>query len=114
VTLVSCPTAIGTAQRPRAPEDGQIWVPLRVIRAVTPSPPSASFSTRSRTATVPLDAYIIGENLRFGSADVKAALSRQGRYTEITENMRVKEVRRHRTVRDLPQPRGRDARQAHA
>jgi hypothetical protein len=38
-------------------------------------------------------AYIIGEKLRSGSPEVKAALSRQGRYTEIAENMRVKEVR---------------------
>ncbi|WP_436850201.1 IS1634 family transposase [Streptomyces monashensis] len=38
-------------------------------------------------------AYIIGEKLRSGSPQVKAALSRQGRYTEIAENMRVKEVR---------------------
>jgi hypothetical protein len=37
--------------------------------------------------------YIIGEKLRSGSPEVKAALSRQGRYTEIAENMRVKEVR---------------------
>ena len=37
--------------------------------------------------------YIIGEKLRSGSAEVKAALSRQGRYTEIAENMRVKQVR---------------------
>jgi transposase len=37
--------------------------------------------------------YIIGEKLRSGSAEVKAALSRQGRYTSIAENMRVKEVR---------------------
>lgn len=33
------------------------------------------------------------EKLRSGSAEVKAALSRQGRYNEITENTRVKEVR---------------------
>ena len=38
-------------------------------------------------------AYIIGEKLRSGSSEVTAALSRQGRYTEIAENMRVKEVR---------------------
>ncbi|GAA1455584.1 IS1634 family transposase [Nocardiopsis tropica] len=38
-------------------------------------------------------AYIIGEKLRSGSPEVKAALSRQGRYTEIGQNMRVKEVR---------------------
>jgi hypothetical protein len=38
-------------------------------------------------------AYIIGEKLRCGSPEVTAALSRQGRYSEIAENMRVKEVR---------------------
>ncbi|MEU6540936.1 IS1634 family transposase [Streptomyces sp. NPDC047000] len=38
-------------------------------------------------------AYIIGEKLRSGSPEVKAALSRQGRYQDIAENMRVKEVR---------------------
>ncbi|MER6076269.1 hypothetical protein ABT187_47655 [Streptomyces sp. NPDC001817] len=37
-------------------------------------------------------AYIIGKKLRSGSPEAKAALSRQGRYTEIAENMRVKEV----------------------
>jgi hypothetical protein len=37
--------------------------------------------------------YIIGEKLRSGSAEVKAALSRQGRYTGIAGNMRIKEVR---------------------
>jgi transposase len=38
-------------------------------------------------------AYIIGEKLRSGSPEIKAALSRQGRYTQISENMRVKEVK---------------------
>jgi transposase len=37
--------------------------------------------------------YIIGEKLRAGSAEVDAALSRQGRYATITDNMRVKEVK---------------------
>ena len=37
--------------------------------------------------------YIIGEKLRSNSPETKAALSRQGRYTTITANMRVKEVR---------------------
>ena len=37
--------------------------------------------------------YIIGEKLRSGSAEVKEALSRQGRYLDVAENMRVKEVR---------------------
>ena len=37
--------------------------------------------------------YIIGEKLRSGSAEAKAALSRQGRYQQVTDNLRVKEVR---------------------
>ena len=36
--------------------------------------------------------YIIGEKLRSGSPDVKAALSRQGRYKEVRDNLQVKEV----------------------
>ena len=41
--------------------------------------------------------YIIGERLRSGSAEAEAALSRQGRYQEVAENLRVKEVRIART-----------------
>jgi hypothetical protein len=37
--------------------------------------------------------YIIGEKMRSGSEEVRQAMSRQGRYLEITQNMRVKEVR---------------------
>jgi IS4 transposase len=37
--------------------------------------------------------YIIGEKVRSGSAEAQAALSRQGRYTDVAENLRVKEVR---------------------
>ena len=37
--------------------------------------------------------YIIGEKLRSGSPDVKAALSRQGRYKTVRDNLQVKEVR---------------------
>ena len=37
--------------------------------------------------------YIIGEKLRSGSAEVRAALSRQGRYAVVRDNMQVKEVR---------------------
>jgi hypothetical protein len=37
--------------------------------------------------------YIIGERLRSGSAEADAALSRQGRYQDVAENLRVKEVR---------------------
>ncbi len=37
--------------------------------------------------------YIIGEKLRSGSAEATAALSRQGRYQVVADNLRVKEVR---------------------
>jgi len=37
--------------------------------------------------------YILGEKLRAGSAEAKAALSRAGRYQEVAGNLRVKEVR---------------------
>jgi Transposase DDE domain len=37
--------------------------------------------------------YIIGEKLRSGSAEAQAALSRQGRYKDVAQNLKVKEVR---------------------
>ena len=37
--------------------------------------------------------YIIGERFRSGSAEATAALSRQGSYTDVAANLRVKEVR---------------------
>ena len=37
--------------------------------------------------------YIIGEKLRSGSAEAAAALSRQGRYKDLAQNLKVKEVR---------------------
>ena len=37
--------------------------------------------------------YIIGEKLRSGSAEATAALSRPGRYAQVAERMRVKEVK---------------------
>jgi Transposase DDE domain len=37
--------------------------------------------------------YIIGEKLRSGCAEADAALSRQGRYQDVAENLKVKEVR---------------------
>src|SRR6266545_3588273 len=37
--------------------------------------------------------YIIGEKLRSGSAEATAALSRQGLYQQVADNLRVKEVR---------------------
>src|SRR6266545_530933 len=37
--------------------------------------------------------YILGERLRSGSAEASAALQRQGRYAEVADNLRVKEVK---------------------
>jgi hypothetical protein len=37
--------------------------------------------------------YIIGEKLRSGSEEVRAALSRQGRYATVKDNLQVKEVK---------------------
>ena len=37
--------------------------------------------------------YIIGEKLRSGSAEAAAALSRQGRYQHVRDNLQVKQVR---------------------
>src|SRR6266545_517083 len=37
--------------------------------------------------------YVIGERLRSGSAEATAALKRQGRYQQVADNLRVKEVR---------------------
>jgi hypothetical protein len=37
--------------------------------------------------------YILGEKLRSGSPQAKAALSRQGRYQDVRDNLRVKEVK---------------------
>ena len=37
--------------------------------------------------------YIIGEKLRSGSAEAAAALSRQGRYKDVAQNLKAKEVR---------------------
>lgn len=37
--------------------------------------------------------YILGEKLRSGSPEARAALSRQGRYQDVRENLRVKEVK---------------------
>ncbi|NLT53740.1 MAG: IS1634 family transposase [Actinomycetales bacterium] len=43
--------------------------------------------------------YILGEKLRSGSPEATAALSRQGRYTDIDQNLRVKEVKVSATER---------------
>ncbi|MFL6026929.1 MAG: IS1634 family transposase [Friedmanniella sp.] len=45
------------------------------------------------------DGYILGEKLRSGSAEATAALARPGRYQDITDNLRVKEVKVSQTER---------------
>ncbi len=37
--------------------------------------------------------YILGEKLRSGSAEAAAAMARQGRYQDVTANLRVKQVK---------------------
>jgi hypothetical protein len=39
------------------------------------------------------DGYILGEKLRSGSPEAAAAMARQGRYQDVTANLRVKEVK---------------------
>jgi Transposase DDE domain len=57
--------------------------------------------------------YIIGEKLRSGSAEAAAALSRQGRYKDVAQNLKVKEVRIADDERFIicfnPEAAGRDA-----
>jgi hypothetical protein len=43
--------------------------------------------------------YILGEKLRSGSAEAAAAMARQGRYQEVSANLRVKEVKISETER---------------
>jgi hypothetical protein len=54
--------------------------------------PSA-FSAASATCVSARNHYIIGEKLRSESAEVQAALSRQGRYQGVAANLKAKEVR---------------------
>jgi len=57
--------------------------------------------------------YIIEEKLRSGSAEAAAALSRQGRYKDVAQNLKVKEVRIAEDERFIicfnPEAAGRDA-----
>ena len=60
--------------------------------------------------------YIAGERMRDGGAHAAEALSRQGRYQQVRDNLRVKEVKLDShprgAVDHLPQPRGGRTRQA--
>ena len=44
--------------------------------------------------------YILGEKLRGGTPEADAALSRQGRYRRVADNLQVKEVRLHSDLAD--------------
>jgi Transposase DDE domain len=50
-------------------------------------------SAANRRALMQGGGYIIGEKLRSGSAEVKAALARPGRYATVRDNLQVKEVK---------------------
>jgi len=72
-------------------DDMRDWAPSRVIWVSSSGGGFASAETR-RCLRENGD-YIVGEKLRSGSAEAAAALSRQGRYQNVTANLRVKEVR---------------------
>jgi Transposase DDE domain len=71
-------------------DDLRDWTLSRVVRVADRGFASAENRRYLRTGD---NHYIIGEKLRSGSAEADAALSRQGRYQEVAENLRVKEVR---------------------
>jgi hypothetical protein len=52
-----------------------------------------SSAQNRRHLTAGGDGYILGEKLRSGSAEAAAAMARQGRYQDVTANLRVKEVK---------------------
>jgi hypothetical protein len=52
-----------------------------------------SAAANRRALTAGGAGYILGEKLRSGSAEARAALSRQGRYQQVRHNLRVKEVK---------------------
>jgi hypothetical protein len=70
--------------------DMRDWAPGRVVWVA-----DRGFSSKENRRFLPQGggAYIIGEKLRSGSAEAKAALSRQGRYKTVAGNLQVKEVR---------------------
>ncbi|MGZ6855152.1 MAG: IS1634 family transposase [Mycobacteriaceae bacterium] len=70
-------------------DDIRAWTLSRVVRVAD----RGFTSQKNRRALMQGGGgYIIGEKLRSGSGEVKAALSRQGRYATVRHNMQVKEV----------------------
>jgi len=76
----------------QAREDMWAWAPARIVWVADAGATSADDHRSLREGG---NEYIIGEKLGSGSGSVQAtaALSRPGRYQEITANLRVKEVR---------------------
>jgi hypothetical protein len=74
----------------QAREDMRDWTLARVMWVA-----DRGFSSRENRRELRRGGghYIIGEKLRSGSAEATAALSRQGRYSRVRENLQVKEVK---------------------
>ena len=71
-------------------DDMRDWVLARIVWVADRGSSSAANRRYLRQGD---HHYIIGEKLRSGSAEAQAALSRQGRYKDVTGNLKVKEVR---------------------
>ena len=69
--------------------DMRDWNLSRVIYAADRGFTSAA---NRRDLMTGADGYILGEKLRSGSPEARAALSRQGRYQQVRDNLQVKEV----------------------
>ena len=74
----------------QAREDMRDWTLARVMWVA-----DRGFSSRENRRELRRGGghYIIGEKLRSGSAEATAALSRQGRYSHVRDNLQVKEVK---------------------
>jgi transposase len=74
----------------QAREDMRDWTLARVMWVA-----DRGFSSRENRRELRRGGghYIIGEKLRSGSAEATAALSRQGRYQHVRDNLQVKEVK---------------------
>lgn len=68
-------------------QDMRAWSPSRIVWVAGRS---FSLADNRRELMRGAGGYIIGEKLRSGSQEVEAALSRQGRYATVRENLQVK------------------------
>ncbi|WP_300083052.1 IS1634 family transposase [Propioniciclava sp.] len=79
-----------TTVLPQVKDDLRLWRLGRVVTVV-----DRGFSSEANLAYLKRAGghYIAGERMRDGSSLVEAALSRQGRYSQVRDNLRVKEVK---------------------